>query len=495
MKIRFQTVLTVIYSIVIILIAWLDPFGVGVSAETSAEALAQRVLASSYPTAGASHIVIAMLSPATVSPGNEDLLPTYADHAALINIASEAGVVAIFDDTSFLRRPAERDAPELSELGTALAHAKAHGIPVFTGPVLSFPALAPLMHGSSRTGVSWHADHPADYALFSNGMRTAAADLYIAACSRRPAWGECDPTLMDRLADAPQALAPIAMRFGSNAPVEEDNVAGTDFGHCRASTFASAVWDGLRGRVLPAPCPSQLTIPTAVLKTFGGDPGLQDDLRGRVLFIGVGTEMGDDHEVPGVGVVPGVRLHAMALDNLLTWGMAYYKWSPAWRDGWALSWEGVIKAMLAIAIPLAIKCFINLYKIGSRKNLSKRKQDVRRILSFYILLVAIIFTLSFLFFDIALWPAGVIILICGTATLAGSILSGEEFDEATRGFGGAIAFAFIGGLLGIAAFALLMPMPPLRVIAILALVIAVNGGWLVYQHIRPPAQSPIPPPA
>lgn len=92
------------------------------------------------------------------------------------------------------------------------------------------------------------------------------------------------------------------------------------------------------------PCPYHRTISVSHLLNSAGDPDIEQALTGRTVFYGAGFRFtGDRVESPVYGEMPGVYLHAMAYDNLLSLGDAYKR---ADREGWLVK---AIDAMLLLA--------------------------------------------------------------------------------------------------------------------------------------------------
>lgn len=82
-----------------------------------------------------------------------------------------------------------------------------------------------------------------------------------------------------------------------------------------------------------SPCPPTLQIPAQMLWP-GGVPAaeIQVDLQNRLVFYGGNLSATPDiKSSPVQGAVAGVFVHAMALDNLLTYGADYFRT----REGWA----------------------------------------------------------------------------------------------------------------------------------------------------------------
>lgn len=74
-------------------------------------------------------------------------------------------------------------------------------------------------------------------------------------------------------------------------------------------------------------------------------------VRDKIVFYGVSlTGVTQYVRGPGNGQLPGTYLHAMALDNLLTFGPTYVRSSP--KAFWGMSWAKVLKLGLSILVTL-----------------------------------------------------------------------------------------------------------------------------------------------
>ncbi len=79
-------------------------------------------------------------------------------------------------------------------------------------------------------------------------------------------------------------------------------------------------------------CPYHRTISANHLLNSIGDRDVENAITGKTVFYGAGFRFtGDRIESPVYGEMPGVYLHAMAYDNLLTFGRNYKR---AERSGW-----------------------------------------------------------------------------------------------------------------------------------------------------------------
>jgi CHASE2 domain-containing sensor protein len=103
-------------------------------------------------------------------------------------------------------------------------------------------------------------------------------------------------------------------------------------------------------------CPYHRTISVSHLLNSAGDKDIEGALQGKTVFYGAGFRFtGDRVESPVYGEMPGVYLHAMAYDNLLTFGPDYKR---AERHGWRVK---IIDGML-----LAIAAWLLVFVPGEK---------------------------------------------------------------------------------------------------------------------------------
>lgn len=172
--------------------------------------------------------------------------------------------------------------------------------------------------------------------------RSPAFALYAAWCDgegvARP---ECRARSAGSEADA-AFVRPLVVRWGAFPPASQrpfyaegvcQHYAPAD-GRVPLATRARmsleqlllGVFEDLRGstqRDLALPCPAVTVIPASVL-WFGDAAEVRELLRGRFVLVGAAVSgVSDWHQSAVHGQVPGVVLHAMALDNLLSLGEHY----------------------------------------------------------------------------------------------------------------------------------------------------------------------------
>lgn len=496
-----------IWAALVLWVACVDPFDLDSRAETASEATVQRLLAARYPPRAASNIAIVegQLSDRDDNRLNLHLPLSPAVHAQLVNALVAARVRAIFIDSEYRNPPhalatenedlfASVEASGASgptghrELVEAVRAARAAGIPVLVGPVGEHEALAELATSARQTQVSWEAEHPSDYPLRNESGVTAAGDLYRIACSPPKPLEGCSKSLAGAIAAG--TAPPIALRFGANYPPEQWRFAGSEEARaCRARSVAATLRMELKGKPRQPPCTNHLVVPVStILLAQNQFPVLARILRGRIVLIGSGPGVGDDHTVPGVGVVPGVAIHAVALDNLLTWGPSYPRWPADFWRSLELGPDELLKILVLLVLPPWLTVAA---KRLHGEGLSPRRLAVRTLaLSSAVVALLVGFAVAAVW--IAHWPLSVALMLAGLSVVVTHLLSGEAFHSAVRAFTGRPAA--ITALVAAAALALLVIAPVLLIWILIAAIVgyAAYAGWRArLKALAAPGEDPI----
>ena len=200
----------------------------------------------------------------------------------------------------------------------------------------------------------------------ADGMSPAFA-LLRAWCASAPAGrAEC-AGLADETGVVANFLRPMVVRWGAYPPAAQrpfyaagvcQEYAAADGSVPRArrlwmslEQLLLGVFEDLRNSDKPdlaLPCPSVNVIPASVM--WSGDaPAVRDLLAGRFVMVGAAVSgISDWHQSAVHGQVPGVVLHAMALDNLLALGTSY----ATEMSGRASSrWPSLLLLLLAYVVP------------------------------------------------------------------------------------------------------------------------------------------------
>ncbi|AQR73554.1 CHASE2 domain-containing protein [Sphingomonas sp. LM7] len=497
--------LWLVWAMSVLWVACFDPFGLDSRVESMTDSVAQRLFAGRYPDAAARHIALIQVGAADLDhPSLELGFPLSSQvQAQIVRVLIAARARAIFIDSEF-RNPARppRDSaedlfaePDASvpasgghdALVEAIAAARSAGIPVVTGPIGSRADLSSLKRVAIEAGVSWNADHPGDYSLRSDDRDIAAASLYRLVCAGTAPLPGCASGLLQRIerGDA----RPMVLRFGGSYPAEQWRFSGSAEGvGCRTRTMLATLRRELLGRDAEPPCTHHLVIPVSWMLLAQNQFGeLAAMLEGRVVMIGAGAGMGDDHVVPGVGKLPGVAIHAMALDNLLSWGGAYPRWPEDFADGPKIGLDELLKLFALLVLPwLLSRAAAHLCRTrATHREIALRTAAVAFAGSVMLVAVAMLCVVAFA------WPISVALTLAGLSTVVAGILSGPDFHHALQPFSGRRSAIALLAVLGVAGIALIAP----YLLLLLPLAALVLGAlqlhrWLAFRAAAPLDDQP-----
>lgn len=157
--------------------------------------------------------------------------------------------------------------------------------------------------------------------------------------------------------DLGQESVPMALIWGHNSAPQSDRP--ERLAHCRpgARDWLQLMPGVLRqfwedGARLPL-CPYHQTLSMAQLGVLS-EAEVAPYLAGRYVFVGANVPgFNDFADSPVHRVTPGVYMHAMALDNLLTY-QGNYKLSEEWSlpPPWALLWPGLLTILAVFVVHL-----------------------------------------------------------------------------------------------------------------------------------------------
>lgn len=299
-----------------------------------------------------------------------------------------------------------------------------------------------------ESGTMFTTEHSLDYPALTGRLfpatagqpdtiETPAFRLYRDVCNWQAAAGGRSFQKTDLRCDdlKPQGkdLPPLAIQWLSysraSGPADASNPACRSLNRSAAMTFAADIAHNLFRR--PARAKGYVTNPCTYLRTFRlnevlGAPGpetLENDFRGKAVLIG--SALGDDSfNAPGQGKVPGVFLHAMALENLLAFGKNYHRWPQEVH-----LFGGSIGADFFLELALALLANVVAHRIEAR--LGKGKAPHQSALLPYF---ATVLALSLLFGAVAIvvthvwlhWtPVNVLAIVTATLAVAGL----EKYNE------------------------------------------------------------------
>lgn len=349
-NVRFYFRSLIVAALVAITMLWATP-RLTPSSDLLTYAIARlqaRLVGGYYSPAHRNDTTVVLIDDDSLDPQKGAWPVPYRTHARwLRNIGLIHKPRAIFLDITFGR---ERDDPTLPELVSALCELRDAGVPVFL-------AALPGDDGGLRLrdGLATPAGEPPCFTMVD--VRYAASKVDRLVWSY-PLWSEGD-TRSAALAMA-QDAAGIPLTRGGEAMALTwgvDNLDQRRFSpDCRQARGGyPEMLPGYVRRLLNGPeadkpiCPYTRTLTLSELRAADADQArLQDLLTGRYVMIGAALSGFNDTVLSPVhDVIPGVFMHAMALDNLLTY-RDHYKRALEWEI-----WPPNVLWLLGIPIVMA----------------------------------------------------------------------------------------------------------------------------------------------
>lgn len=175
-----------------------------------------------------------------------------------------------------------------------------------------------------------------------------------------------------------------------------------------------------------ARCPYSLTLSASDLEVSTPEDRalLAQLLRDRLVLVGANiTSTGDLVQSPVHGKIPGIYLHAMALDNLITLGMRYDR-EPANLLNFEVSWLDLIEiALLGLIALLKAMHERNLAAFNAPGSVLQRSAFFKSPIPSWILVMGVLAALSYWLHAIHITPVNVL-----AALMLSLVLFGEKLE-------------------------------------------------------------------
>lgn len=358
---------------------WADFFGVESAAQKASFDLFQRVFSPHYPTDNQDRLYVVLIEDQDLplsGEGSPSWPPDYADHAALLDAlagSDDYRPAGVFFDTLFENVPSDPGAVDL--LCTEAAEISAAGVPVIFAQLPDFgresapiPRALQLCRTPVETAaVGWRAPeglYPFAVTIAGETIPTAAAALYAIALENQAAVDrEAAAGFNEKGADGP------AMRtlWGATSPAiagctNYRGDFGTKFLHS-ARIFISGFFPHRRLRQdfeYPQRCSFHAVKSARDILSLSPEERdyLAAELDNAFVLVGVNVDgIPDFVDSPVHGRLPGVFMHAMALDNMLTSGPRFLRDSPKIPlpfGGLSLGVDAVVQTLLLLGLALAL---------------------------------------------------------------------------------------------------------------------------------------------
>ncbi|MGY2232411.1 CHASE2 domain-containing protein [Pseudomonas tolaasii] len=324
-------------AVFIVLLAILDPFGLASSSDKASAQWLNRMFASHYANDGQRQVAVVLIDDDYLMRNDTSWPMPYGEQSKLFKRLLAYKPKAVFVDLLYSHDHSLGDPARGSQLlANVFERYQRQGIPLWLantglarGEAGQANTLAPFAEVSRPALVAWDGVDD-QYPLAVNTpvglMETPALAMYRVYCATQP----CKPPPVDAKTAAQRQ--PITVQWGLKLAPEQAQIARLPdaapprhFLLDAVMQFFQAVFWKLDDSAL-SPYPYTLTLTPTDLEVT--DPAAQalvaELLRDRLVLVGARiASTGDSVESPVHGQLPGVYLHAMALDNLINAGMDY----------------------------------------------------------------------------------------------------------------------------------------------------------------------------
>ncbi len=318
--------------LLMLFVAFFNPFGLRDASDRHSETLLLRMLAPFYPEPGQEDVVVVLIDDQALTDLGASWPLRYGEQARLLRQLLSYQPRSLFVDLLYTQR--RYDGGPTESLQRVLRSFREQGVPLILadyhdeqGRSLVLPEFAAMANTAPTHWSGYGERYPLLLPSPQGTLRTPALQLYQAACLE---W-DCPQEGFD---------APLLVRWGywSDAGMQDlVDLTGCDVRGQRGDwgqVFSMLAADAFRSQRIaseverPQPCPYTRTLYANQLR----DPSVAEVLRGKHVLLGAHIRgIPDFVSSPVQGLLPGVYVHAMALDNLLTQGHSYWRAAP---DGW-----------------------------------------------------------------------------------------------------------------------------------------------------------------
>jgi len=349
-----------------------NPFGINDKTDKASQDAIYKVIAPLYESKAKDDIVVVLVDDNAITELYEHGITNanewpllYEDHATILSRVARYGAKAVFVDVYFKRKRSTDNTFDRFKRRIQHHQEKYKTAFIFAGGYAdeTFSPLQKELSSIATLSVNGWGDYGDAYPLKDKDQHSVAFDLYSIACLQGSPLASCtEQTLLKQQVKNGDA---VSVRWGSQPakPAFPEFVTGI----CTAETNSvlSMFQQILKGLVNDiynygepddgeVRCPYQQVLLADNLMYIDkyGSPEqkthLGNLLKNKLVFYGVQLEgLHDTIISPAHGALPGVMFHAMALDNLMTYGNRYIKGQSNIVD--ALSYLAWAMLVLTIA--------------------------------------------------------------------------------------------------------------------------------------------------
>ncbi|MFC6339224.1 CHASE2 domain-containing protein [Pseudomonas sp. CCM 7891] len=361
----------------IVLLAILDPFGLASSSDKASAQWFNRMLSGGYPNTGQQQVAVVLVDDAYLMRNNTSWPMPYDEQSKLFKRLLAYKPKAVFVDLLYSHDHSLGDPARGSQLlANVFERYQRQGIALFVantgvtrGEDGQANTLAPFTGISQPALVLWDGvddRYPLALKTSQGVLETPAMALYREYCKTQT----CQR--LPENAQATVASAPLVVQWGLKLAPQQARI--KDLSDCASPSHFLPDWLRQLAQAVfwrfddsaQARCAYSLTLSASDLEVSAPeDQALIAQLLGdRLVMVGAKiTSTGDLVQSPVHGLIPGVYLHAMALDNLMTKGMDYDR-EPGSLPLFNISWLDVLE--------LGLLALIALFKALHARQLAKQ---------------------------------------------------------------------------------------------------------------------------
>lgn len=345
--------------LLVLLVAVFDPFGLNSSTETASAHWLNRVFATWYDQRGQQNVVVVLIDDAYLKRNNSYWPMPYAEQSKLFKRLLAYKPSAVFVDLLYSHDHSRGDPRQSSQLlANIFERYRRQGIPISLantglergaqGGINVLSNFAGLTSPALVTWSGYNNRYPLAVATPIGTLATPAFELYRHYCQQHA----CENTPLS--AETASREPALAVQWGLKLAPQQAQVANTK--HCEMPGFFTQLLQAVFWKITgfaDANCPYTLTISASDLEATSVEDRalLSELLNNKLVLVGANiTSTGDVVQSPLHGKIPGVYLHAMALDNLITWGMGYQRDPAVIGFGMTLLDWGQLALLLFIAV-------------------------------------------------------------------------------------------------------------------------------------------------
>ena len=305
------------------------------------QAIVNGIVKYAYPPKGQNDTTVVLFREENLAELAESFPVSYARHAEVLEALSVYAPRAVFVDFAFIDA---RSPEDQAALGRAICDLNARGkVPVYlaapapsSGRDQGSPINARLLECAEPVNAQMDVERGV------SGVLTYLHGSGTSAFRWTPAFAMYDAR--ERLAERPRldpaAAQPMEIIWGNLGSKLNES-----WMHCSSEGALSHLFNILRENPLAAKrtCPHTNTI--SVVHLLGPhNEGVRRAVEGKAIFYGGNFQMVGDRVIsPVYDDLPGVYLHAMAYDNLVTFGSTYKR-----ADHHGLSLSSVVNGLLLL---------------------------------------------------------------------------------------------------------------------------------------------------